>query len=101
MSSNMKKNRHDHRGAPGNWSTAEGYARKAKPGPESNIFDYIIRKRIWLGKSNSQIGRHKFVFFFTVIIHLSKHIISYESSMTTGFSFSRAVGSHFFITNFS
>ena len=31
----MKK-RHDHIGAPGNCSTAEGYARNARPGPVKN-----------------------------------------------------------------
>lgn len=29
----IKKNKHAHRGEPGNCNTAEGYARNAKPGP--------------------------------------------------------------------
>lgn len=31
----MKKNKHDHNGEPGSCSTAEGYAKKARPGPEA------------------------------------------------------------------
>lgn len=33
ISSNMKKKRHAHNGAPGICSTADGYAKKARPGP--------------------------------------------------------------------
>lgn len=33
ISSNIKKKRHAHIGAPGICSTAEGYAKKANPGP--------------------------------------------------------------------
>lgn len=42
ISNNMKKNRHDHRGAPGNCNTAEGYAKNAKPGPKKIIMRIII-----------------------------------------------------------
>lgn len=34
MRRSMKKKRHDQSGAPGSWSTADGYARKARPGPK-------------------------------------------------------------------
>lgn len=35
MSRSMKKNKHDQIGDPGSCSTAEGYARNARPGPEA------------------------------------------------------------------
>lgn len=37
MRSSMKKNRQDQSGAPGSCSTAEGYARKARPGPVKRV----------------------------------------------------------------
>ena len=53
----MKKKRHDQSGAPGNWSTADGQAKKAKPGPEKLRYGFYFNLHFLIEERKIEIDK--------------------------------------------